>query len=95
MERRIEACLKHDQEKKFTLKTRKEFSLRLSKGKGRNTSHEGYMGGLTRFLQHKVPMSISTSSGSPVQGNHSSRQYVTGYPFIQLGEERQGRCLRK
>lgn len=53
------------------------------------------MGGLTRFLQHEVPMSISTSSGSPVQGNHSSRQYVTGYPFVQLGEERQGRCLRK
>lgn len=53
------------------------------------------MGGLTRFLQHEVPMSISTSSGIPVQSNHSSRQYVTGYPFIQLGEESQGRCLRK
>lgn len=53
------------------------------------------MGGLTRFLQHEVPMSISNSSGIPVQSNHSSRQYVTGYPFIQLGEESQGRCLRK
>ena len=53
------------------------------------------MGGLTRFLQHKVPKSISTSSGSPVQGNPSPRQYVAGYLFIHLGEERQRPCLKK